>query len=87
MTKPPTQARSASRSSATFSRRPPPGDALEETRLAARFGVAHTGAQEITLVQAGLVTKRAHKERSFQSQTPAPCWSYSRRSPSWRGRI
>ena len=49
-----------------------PGDALEETRLAAKFGVSRTPVREaITqLVQAGLVTKRAHKRAVVSELDP-----------------
>ena len=49
-----------------------PGDALEEGRLAGRFGVSRTPVREaITqLAQAGLVTKRAHKRAVVAALDP-----------------
>ena len=50
-----------------------PGDALEEVRLANRFGVSRTPVREaITqLAQAGLITKRAHKRAVVAQLDPA----------------
>ena len=50
-----------------------PGDALEEGRLADRFGVSRTPVREaITqLAQAGLVTKRAHKRAVVSQLDPS----------------
>ena len=50
-----------------------PGDALEEGRLANRFGVSRTPVREaITqLAQAGLITKRAHKRAVVAQLDPS----------------
>ena len=50
-----------------------PGDALEEGRLADRFGVSRTPVREaITqLAQAGLITKRAHKRAVVSQLDPS----------------
>ena len=50
-----------------------PGDALEEGRLATRFGVSRTPVREaITqLAQAGLITKQAHKRAVVAQLDPA----------------
>lgn len=50
-----------------------PGDALEEGRLATRFGVSRTPVREaITqLAQAGLITKRAHRRAVVAELDPS----------------
>ena len=49
-----------------------PGDALEEGRMASRFGVSRTPVREAIaqLAQAGLVTKRAHKRAVVAALDP-----------------